>query len=149
MVLAIVLLVALSLMLAMYILAITRLSEAMNLIKEVASSRMTSIRERLSITYASLSVAIGKDITYADLEVEIHNVGSVSTAITNSVVYTCLDSSGRVKYANITYLPKVYSLQPGGYADIVLSLLIPYACRGLTVTFVTIYGNSYTVAASW
>ncbi len=142
-VVSIVLIVAFSAILALYVSAMNSLVEVANEVKSVNERYLMAQRERVSISVTSAYLASSYGFTLYDVTLQIANTGSVTTGI-SKVIVSCLNSRGYVK-ASVPLSIKPIYLQPGQEVSYKFTGTIPLRCYGVTLTFVTVYGNSLTV----
>ncbi len=147
-VMALVLMVVLTAVVALYILTSSKLVELSNDFKQVVVEERLALSEKINVSVVSydyVSVSLGPlySFTLVHVVVQLSNVGSVSTAVENAVV-SCHSSTGE----NLLSVPMklgILALQPGASRVIDLNIFLALYCSEISVTFVSMYGNGYTI----
>jgi len=147
-VVALILAVVLTTMVALYVSTMGRLVELSNYVKQLIESSRLASAEKLNLSvsqYDYLTVSLGflYSFTLVHAVVQLNNVGSVSTAV-EGVIVSCLVNGENV-LSFPTSFASALALEPGSSKSIELNTFLPLYCSEVSITFVTMYGNSYTV----
>ena len=146
-VVAIVLVVALSILLTLYTVMMNRMMATFTVIESASLKTQLSARERLNVSVVEYYYIVHDRLTYIDTYIQVVNIGTVSTSVYKAIA-VCMNAWGRVRTAVIAQTVEPLSLQPGASGYVEVYGYIPARCFSVTIVLVTIYGNSYEVTIS-
>jgi len=136
---AIVLLVALSFLLAVYISSMNSLAGAVASLKDYILQIQMVSSERLNVSVQDYVLLDG----ILEAVIDLTNIGSQTLHI-HSIELLCLDSLGYVEEEILESGVCSYYLNPGASAECLVVALFNRDCYSVTVVFVTDRGNSFT-----
>ena len=136
---AVVLLVALSFLLAVYVSSMNSLLGAATSLKDYLTQMQLVSGERLNVTV--LDYLFRGSIL--DALVELRNVGS-QTLHVRSVEFLCLNSLGYVEEEIIESGTCSYYLNPGASITCLVSASFLHSCYSVVLIFITDRGNSFS-----
>ncbi|NPA96695.1 MAG: hypothetical protein GXO32_03745 [Crenarchaeota archaeon] len=144
-VVAMVLMIALSILLALYTVMMGKIISTFATIESLNVRNQLSSKERLNVSIYDYRYYVYDHATYIDVYIEVTNVGTVSTQVSRAIA-VCMNVWGHVKTVVIAQTVSPLTLQPGASGIARVYGTIPARCYSVTVVLVTMYGNSYEVS---